>query len=119
MRQPDSGEHLRSDNLLLTADGRVVLVDWAWAVQAAAFVDGLLLLPSVAATSGIDPEQAWAEFGPARSADPDAVNAVLAAVAGEFVYQSMLPAPTNMPTLRGHQRAKARAALSWLRRRIS
>jgi Phosphotransferase enzyme family len=110
---------LRADNLLLTADDRVMVVDWPYAVTAAPFVDALLFLPSVAATSSIEPQQAWTRFRPARAADPDAVNAVLAAVAGDFLYQSMLPEPENLPTLRAHQRAKGAAALAWLRARVS
>jgi hypothetical protein len=109
---------LRADNVLLTADDRVMVVDWPYAVAGAAWIDALLFLPSVAATSNIDPEQAWTSFRPARGADPDAVNAVLAAVAGDFLYQSMLPAPANLPTLRAHQREKGTAALTWLRARI-
>lgn len=109
---------LRADNMLLAADG-VMVVDWPYAVTGAPWVDALLFLPSVAATSNIDPEQAWTGFGPARDADPDAVNAVLAAVAGDFLYQSMLPAPANLPTLRAHQQEKGTAALAWLRARIS
>ncbi len=109
---------LRSDNLLLTED-RVMVVDWPYAVTGARWVDALLFLPSVAATSSIDPQQVWKEFRPARAADPDAVNAVLAAVAGDFRYQSLLPDPANLPTLRAHQRDKAAAAASWLRSRIS
>lgn len=109
---------LRADNLLLTANG-VIVVDWPYAVTGTPWVDALLFLPSVAATSSIDPEQAWASLRPARGADPDAVNAVLAAVAGDFLYQSMLPAPANLPTLRAHQHGKGTAALAWLRERIS
>ena len=109
---------LRADNLLLTADG-VMVVDWPYAVTGAPWVDVLLFLPSVAATSSIDLEHAWTRFGPAREADPDAVNAVLAAVAGDFLYQSMLPSPANLPTLRDHQHEKGNAALAWLRGRIS
>ncbi|MEV6871646.1 hypothetical protein [Amycolatopsis sp. NPDC051128] len=82
-------------------------------------MDALLFLPSVAATSSIDPEQAWTSFRPAAGADPDAVNAVLAAAAGDFLYQSMLPGPPNLPTLRAHQHEKGTAALTWLRSRIS
>lgn len=109
---------LRADNLLLTAD-RVMVVDWPYAVTGAPWVDALLFLPSVAADSSIDPEQAWRRFTPARAVDPDAVNAVLAAVAGDFLYQGMLPAPANLPTLRGHQQQKGAAALGWLRSRLS
>uniref|UniRef100_UPI003F491403 phosphotransferase family protein n=1 Tax=Amycolatopsis sp. CA-096443 TaxID=3239919 RepID=UPI003F491403 len=109
---------LRADNLLLTTDA-VMVVDWPYAVVGARWIDALLFLPSVAATSSIDPEQAWMSFRPARGADPDAVNAVLAAVAGDFLYQSLLPAPGNLPTLRSHQHEKGTAALDWLRTRIS
>ncbi len=110
---------LRADNLLLTADGGVTVVDWPYAVAGAPWVDGLLFLPSAAVTGAIDPEQAWRAFRPAHDVGPDQVNAVLAAIAGDFLYQSMLPDPTNLPTLRAHQQAKGRAALTWLRRRIS
>lgn len=108
---------LRADNLLLTDDA-VMVVDWPYAITGAPWVDGLLFLPSVAASSSIDPEQAWRGFRPARAADPDQVHAVLAAVAGDFLYQSLLPAPANLPTLRAHQREKGVAALAWLRARI-
>lgn len=110
---------LRADNILVTTDDRVFIVDWPYAVTGVAWVDALLFLPSVAATSSIDPEHAWMSFRPAAAADPDAVNAVLAAVAGDFLYQSMLPAPANLPTLRAHQHEKGAAALEWLRNRIS
>ncbi|MGW4527870.1 phosphotransferase [Amycolatopsis sp. NPDC004378] len=109
---------LRADNLLLTADA-VMVVDWPYAVTGAPWVDGLLFLPSVAATSAIDPEQAWRGFRPAHAVDPDQVNAVLAAIAGDFLFQSLLLAPDNLPTLRAHQHEKGMAALGWLRRRIS
>lgn len=109
---------LRADNLLLTADA-VMVVDWPYAVAGARWIDALLFLPSAAASSSIDPEQAWRSFRPARGADPDGVNAVLAAVAGDFLCQSLLPAPANLPTLRAHQHEKGAAALNWLRARIS
>jgi hypothetical protein len=104
---------LRADNLLLTSDG-VVAVDWPYAVTGAPWVDGLLLLVSVAATSGVDPEPLWRDFGPAAAAHPAGVNAVLAAAAGDWIYQGMLPPPPNLPTLRAHQQAKGGAALTWL-----
>ena len=110
---------LRADNLLLTEDRRVMVVDWPYAVTGALWVDVLLFLPSVAAAGGVDVEQVWRAFEPARDADVEAVNAVLAAVAGDFLYQSLQPAPANLPTLRAHQRQKGVAALSWLRSRIS
>jgi hypothetical protein len=108
---------LRSDNLLLTADDGVMVIDWPYAVTGAAWVDALLFLVSAAA-EGANPARAWAGYAPARLADADAVNAVLAAAAGDFIYQSLLPAPQNLPSLRGHQRAKGAAAVGWLRSRV-
>jgi hypothetical protein len=108
---------LRADNVLLTAE-RVVLVDWPYAVRGAAWLDLLLFLPSVAAHGGVDPEAVWQGYRPARDADPAGVNSVLAAVAGDFLFQSLQPAPPNIPGLRAHQRGKADAALTWLRHRL-
>jgi aminoglycoside phosphotransferase (APT) family kinase protein len=108
---------LRADNLLLTSDG-VVVVDWPYAVTGAPWVDALLLLVSVAA-SGVDPEPLWRGFGPAADTHPESVNAVLAAAAGDWVYQGMLPPPPNLPTLRTHQQAKGAAALTWLHARAA
>lgn len=108
---------LRADNLLLTRDG-VMVIDWPYAVSGAAWVDGLLFLISAAADGGVDPQEAWAGYEPAGQAGPGAVNAVLAAAAGDFTYQSLLPAPKNLPSLREHQRVKGAAAAAWLRGRL-
>lgn len=109
---------LRADNMLITPDG-VIIVDWPYAVRGAAWVDAVMFLPSVAAQTLVDLDQIWSEFAPARGADGDAVNAVLAAVAGDFLYQSLLPAPENIPSLREHQHSRGQAALTWLRSRVS
>jgi hypothetical protein len=108
---------LRADNLLVTRSGQVMVVDWPYAVTGAPWVDGLLFLVSAAA-DGADPERAWRRFAPARDADPDGVNAVLAAAAGDFTRQSMLPPPQGIPSLREHQRGKGAAAAGWLRARL-
>lgn len=109
---------LRDDNLLLDAQGRVVVVDWPHAAMGAAWVDALGLLPSVAMGATVDPQEVWARFGPAQAAEPQAVDAVLAALTGYFLFGSLQPAPRNMPTVRAFQRAQGDAALAWLRRRL-
>jgi len=109
---------LRADNLLLTPDGRVIVIDWPYAVSGAEWVDALLFLISAAADGGTDPEAAWSAYGPAQQAEPGAVNTVLAAAAGDFTCRSLLPAPQNLPALREHQRAKGAAAVRWLRSRL-
>ncbi|GLW66456.1 hypothetical protein Arub01_47000 [Actinomadura rubrobrunea] len=109
---------LRADNILITAGG-VKVVDWAYAVASTPWTDLLLMLPSVAASSRIDPEPIWHAFPRSRNVPDDQANAVLAALAGDFLTQSLRTAPPNIPGLRQHQRAKGEAALRWLRTRLA
>ncbi|TWF76743.1 phosphotransferase family enzyme [Pseudonocardia hierapolitana] len=107
---------LRADNILLTPD-EVVFVDWPHARIGAPWLDLLFLLPSAAAT-GTDPEEVWAAYPPARAADPDAVTAVLVALTGFFLRQSVLPPPPNLEKVRAFQRVQGEAALRWVDARI-
>lgn len=109
---------LRADNLLITPEGEVVLVDWPWACTGAAFVDLVLLLPSVGLDGGPDPASVVERHGLFADVADDALDAVLAALAGFFVRQSLDPSPPGLPTLRGFQRAQAEIALAWLLPRI-
>ena len=107
---------LRADNLLLTPT-RVLAVDWPGACAGAAWVDLLLMLPSVAMQGGPDPEPAFAAHPAATGADPRAVTTTLAAMAGFLIGGSRLPPPPGLPTLRAFQLGQGLAALEWLRRR--
>ena len=107
---------LRADNLLLT-DDRVHVVDWPHACVGAAWVDLLIMLPSVVMQGG-DADRCW-QRGPAtRLVDAGQVNAVLAALAGYFISYSLLPPPPGLPRVRAFQRAQGDAALGWLRGRL-
>lgn len=109
---------LRDDNLLLTPDGRVVVVDWPHAAVGAAWCDLLMMLPSAAAGGTVDPEAVWSRFAPARGVDPAAVDAVVAALTGYFLLRSTLPAPRNVEGVREFQAVQGRAGLAWLGRRL-
>ncbi|MEU2622670.1 aminoglycoside phosphotransferase family protein [Streptomyces sp. NPDC007157] len=109
---------LRADNMLLTADGGVVFVDWPHAVRAAPWFDLLVMLPCVRAQGGPDPEDLFTAHPLGRDADPAAVTATLAALTGYFLEHSVRPAPPGLPTLRPFQRAQGDAALAWLRTRL-
>lgn len=109
---------LRADNLLITPEGEVVLVDWPWACNGAAFFDLVLLLPSVGLGGGPDPATVIEHHGLFADVDPDALVAVFAALTGFFVRQSLDPAPVGLPTVRAFQRAQAEVALAWLLPRI-
>jgi aminoglycoside phosphotransferase (APT) family kinase protein len=104
---------LRADNLLLTPD-RVVVVDWPHARAGAPWVDGLFFAPSVAMQGGPPPEELLSRYPPARSADPDAITAVVCAIAGFFVGEGLQPAPPGLPTLRPFQAAQGEVARRWL-----
>jgi aminoglycoside phosphotransferase (APT) family kinase protein len=107
---------VRADNLLLTGD-RVVVVDWPWASVGAPWADLVLLAPSVAMQGGPAPDVLLQRSRTGTHADAAAVSAVVAALAGYLVWQSLQPAPPGLPTIRPFQAAQAGVALSWLRRR--
>ena len=68
--------------------------------------------------AGPKPWELFDDHPVGRDADPDRVNAVLAALAGFFVHRSTLPPPPGLPTLREFQRAQGAESLAWLRRRL-
>lgn len=107
---------LRADNILLAPD-RVWLVDWPHARIGAAWVDLVWLAPSVAMQGGPSPAALLARHPAARTADPAAVTATVAAIAGFFTYQALLEPPPGLPTLRAFQAAQGRAARAWLAER--
>jgi aminoglycoside phosphotransferase (APT) family kinase protein len=107
---------LRSDNILLTAD-RVVFVDWPWACRAVPWYDLVGMLPSVTLAGGPPPGEILATHPVTRDADPQAVTAVVAALAGYFIYESRQPSPPGLPTVRAFQAAQGKVALDWLRAR--
>jgi aminoglycoside phosphotransferase (APT) family kinase protein len=108
---------LRADNLRLTPDGRVLVVDWPHAAVGAAWVDLLCMLPSVAMQGGPEPWEVFDDHPVARRADPEAVTAMLCGLTGLFVANGREPDPPGLPTLRRFQLAQGEAATRWLRRR--
>jgi aminoglycoside phosphotransferase (APT) family kinase protein len=107
---------LRADNVMLTP-GRVVFVDWPHGSVGAPWVDLVLLLPSVAMQGGPEPESLFDEHPSAREAPAEAVDSMVAALAGYFHIRGLLPSPPGLPTLRAFQSAQGVEALAWLRRR--
>jgi aminoglycoside phosphotransferase (APT) family kinase protein len=107
---------LRADNILLTDDPAppVVFVDWPWACVGAPWLDLLCMLPSVAMHGGPDPETVFTTHPVGAAAPPESVTTVLAAVAGYFIGNGVLPPPPGLPTLREFQLAQGRVALTWL-----
>jgi hypothetical protein len=107
---------IRSDNILMSPTGPV-FVDWPHAAVGNPVFDLVAWAPSVVLEGGPQPEELLAAHGPSRSADPDVVSVLLAAVSGFFVSHSRRPPPPGLPTLRPFQAAQGEVALAWLRRR--
>jgi aminoglycoside phosphotransferase (APT) family kinase protein len=107
---------VRADNVLLTPEG-VRFVDWPHAHVGGAFVDLVWFAPSVAMQGGPGPQELVARYGPARDADPEALDAVIAAVAAYFIAGSLQPPSPGLPTLRAFQAAQGEVARTWLAER--
>ena len=109
---------LRADNILLpvtvwsSSTGRGL----AWPRRGSTW---LRCCPSVHMQGGPSPETLFGDHPVAKTADPGAVTAVLAALTGFFVRQSRQPPPPGLPTLREFQAAQGRTALAWLKVRTT
>jgi hypothetical protein len=108
---------LRADNMVATAE-RIWFVDWPHAHVGAPWLDPLLMAPSVAMQGGPDPEALLKRLPSYRAADPDAVTASVAAIAGFFTRTSLQPDPPGLPTVRAFQAAQGAVARRWLAERL-
>ncbi len=106
---------VRSDNVLITAAGDVVFVDWTSSCVGAAWFDLVCMLPSIELEGGGPPESVLdlAGLGGVTAAE---LLPVVVALAGYFTDRGRLPDPPGLPTLREFQRAQGRVAVAWLQR---
>ena len=110
---------LRRDNILLTPT-EVMFVDWAWPAVGAPWLDLVCFLPTVAVQStACDVDAVFRSRDAGRTARPETVDAFLAALAGYWRINSLLPPPSYAPQLRTEQRLAADGAVRWLRTRCS
>lgn len=107
---------IRADNILLTAEN-VWFVDWPHACVGAAWVEVIGFAPSVRMQGGPLPEDLLARHPAYRSADPDAITAAIAALAGFFTHRSLQPPPPGVPTVRAFQAAQGVVTREWLAQR--
>ena len=107
---------LRADNMLLTHD-RVWFVDWPHARIGVAWLDVVLLAPSVAMQGGPPPEDLLRAHPSALTANPDDITAAIAAMAGYFTWHALRPPPPGLPTVRPFQAAQGAVARRWLAER--
>lgn len=113
----------RGDNLLVRPDGSAVLVDWPYSSAGDPVFDAVCFVPAavrdgaVSGQPGEACEQLFQQFAASRTADREAVDALLIAFAGLMQHRMRLPAPPGLPTVREFQRSQGAVALSWLQHR--
>lgn len=107
---------LRDDNILLAADGRALACDWNWPALGPAWLDLVLLLVS-ARGDGLPVDHLLAHRELVRDADPEHVDAWLAAFSGFMLASSRKPVPRASPYLRQHASWYAEATWAWLAQR--
>lgn len=107
----------RGDNMLITPDGEAVLVDWPWAGVGDPLLDVVGFVPSAMMNGAGDPEAMLLATSAGRSADPEAVTALVVAFAGLMEEACRRPPPPGIETVRAFQRAQADASGQWLRQR--
>jgi aminoglycoside phosphotransferase (APT) family kinase protein len=109
---------VRADNIMFTAGGVVVFVDWAHACAGPPWLDAVMWLPALQLEGAGLLEENILRVPSIRGGDPDAITAVLVACAGYFVHAGTLADPPGLPTLRAFQRAQGEVALAGLERRL-
>lgn len=107
---------VRADNILLTAEGPV-LVDWPWAARGAPWFDALCLLINVNLAGGHDVDDLADTH--LHGAPAEAVDAVLSGMTAFFLDASRREPPPGLPTVRSFQSTQGKATLAWLRRRLT
>lgn len=108
---------LRPDNTVVATDGRAWICDWNWPTAGAGWFDLVCLLPTVHA-SGLDASAALADSDVGRDVPAEAVDGVLAALAGFFAWAGRRePFPGASPWITRHRLWYGAATLSWLAER--
>lgn len=104
---------VRSDNVLLTADGRALVVDWNFPVRGAAWFDSFAALIAPRG-EGIDVDAVIASRRLLRDVPAEALDIALALYVGYFLSQCEQPVPPTSPHLRDHQRWQGEVCWDWL-----
>lgn len=105
---------LRVDNFMIDAStGAAWICDWTWCVRGAAFFDTASLLVTAHA-SGLDASALFFAHATGRDVPAEALDAVLASLAGYWLARAASAPIGTSPYIRGHQRWSGEMALHWL-----
>ena len=103
---------VRSDNLVMAASGSTLLVGWVHCCVGADWLDAAVFSVSVAAESGLHPDEVLDLLG--MVIPQDRKTEFVAGWAGYLVNAGRLPATPQIEVLRRHQQRKAAVAIIWL-----
>ena len=109
---------LRFDNMMLSPIGGVWFLDWGRACTGPGWVDLVCLLLE-SDLGRINPERLFLSRSPGKSADPEAVDAFLVALASNWMSSADQASPTHAPHLQSRRVRSRDQTLAWLRRRWS
>lgn len=104
------------DNWLVGPGTPPVLTDWKWPVRGAAWIDSYLLLAS-AYGDGVDVAPLIASRPLLADVPSEAVDSLLALVAGYFLRAGCGPVPPSSPYVRDHQSWTGTVCWLWLAER--
>ena len=107
---------VRDDNILLAADGRVLMCDWNWPVKGAAWLDTLFLMIGPRG-DGLDVEGVLAAHPLTRDVPAEHLDIVLALVVAYFLKSADDPVPPTSPHVRDVQRWQGEVVWEWLSER--
>ena len=107
---------IRSDNVIIDADGRARICDWNWPVRGCAWFDSFAALIGPRG-EGIDVDDVLTTRRLLRDVDPEAFDINLALYVGYFFTQGVQPTPPTSPYLRDHQRWQGEVCWEWLAER--
>jgi hypothetical protein len=110
---------IRSDNLLLTPDGGVVVLDWGWTCNGAPWLDDVLFALTLPLKGGADAEVLVRAHPLTRDVPPPWIDSILLTSIAHWWLESQLLESPAMPGARASQRAYADATIRWLRRRAT
>lgn len=108
---------IRSDNILLTPDGRVVFVDWGMPCKGAVWLDLMMFAFTAEFQGGADADLLARRHPLTRDIADSNIDVVV--VAGYAAYRSLAQRPVDplMPDSKAYQIACAEASLRWVHRR--
>lgn len=104
---------VRDDNFLIAPDGTAWLCDWNWPALGAPWLDTFFMMIGPRG-DGLDVEVLLKERRLTRDVPAEAIDIVLALVAGYFRKSADAPVPPTSPWLRAHQKWQGEVVWEWL-----